>query len=96
MELKKFEKERKEKTKQEKKKNNKKQTKKNNKQKQTKKNKQQQQQEKKKKKKKKKKKNTIRYGAQSLVSDMSDFYMIMPQPIRLPLLQCFLLFFAKE
>ena len=31
----------------------------------------------------------IRKGAQSRVSNMSDFYMIMPQPIHLPLLQIF-------
>ena len=37
----------------------------------------------------KKWKNTIRNGAQSRVSNMSDFYMIISQPIRLPLLQCF-------
>ena len=37
----------------------------------------------------KKKKNTIQNGAQSWVPNMSDFYMIMPQPVRLPLLQWF-------
>ena len=38
-------------------------------------------------------KHTIRNGAQSRVSNMSDFYMIMPQPIRLPLLHFFFFFF---
>ena len=39
-----------------------------------------------------KKNDTIRNGAQSQVPNMSDFYMIMPGPIRLPLLY----FFAKR
>ena len=38
-------------------------------------------------------KNTIGYGAQSWVSNMSDIYMIMHQPIRLPSL---LFYFAER